>query len=72
MADKKGKSQRLRIFDFQREGPGISKSAADMGTGLKRFFVSFKDNFDKIIYVNIFMGGGVICCISVCCKLEQC
>lgn len=58
MADKKGKSQRLRIFDFQREGPGISKRAADMGTGLKRFFVSFKDNFDKIIYVNIFMVLG--------------
>lgn len=58
MAQKKGKSERLRIFDFQREGPGISKRAADMGTGLKRFFVSFKNNIDKIIYANIFMVLG--------------
>ncbi len=58
MAGNKGKSKRLQIFDFQREGRGVSKREADMGTGLKRFFVSFKNNFDKIIYTNIFMVLG--------------
>ena len=58
MADKKSGSKRLKLVDFQREGPGISKRAADNGTGLKRFFVSFKDNFNKILYANIFMVLG--------------
>ncbi len=54
----KGIGKRLKIFDFQKDGPGISKRAADMGTGLKRFFVSLKNNFGKIISTNIFMVLG--------------
>ena len=58
MADKKSNKRGLKIFDFQREGRGISKRTADMGTGLKRFFVSYKENFNKILYANIFMVLG--------------
>ena len=59
MADKNGKKGFFsRIFDFQKEGPGISKRSADTGTGLKRFFISYKDNFDKILYANILMVLG--------------
>ena len=42
------------LFDFNRDGPGISKNSSDLGTGLKRFFETFKNNFDKIMYCNIF------------------
>lgn len=50
--------KRLRLLDYNRDGKGVSKSKADMGHGIKRFFVSFKDNFTKILYVNIFMVLG--------------
>ncbi len=52
------KSKRLRLLDYNRDGKGVSKSKADLGNGLKRFFISFKDNFTKIMYVNIFMVLG--------------
>jgi hypothetical protein len=52
------KSKRLRIVDFTRDGKGISKSAADMKPGLKRFFVTIKNNFGKLVSVNIFMVLG--------------
>ena len=58
MSDKKSEKRRFKIIDLQREGPGVSKRAADMGTGMKRFFFSFKENFDKILYANIFMVLG--------------
>ncbi len=57
LADKNNKS-RFKLFDLQKEGPGISKRTADMAPGFKRFFISFKDNFDKIMYANIFMVLG--------------
>ena len=57
--DKNGKKGFFaRIFDFQKDGPGISKKSADTGTGLKRFFISYRDNFDKILYANILMVLG--------------
>ncbi len=55
---KNNKNKRLRIWDFTRDGKGVSKSAADMGWGLKRFFVTFKENFNKILYCNIFFVLG--------------
>ena len=58
MAAKKNEKLSFKFVDLQREGPGISKRTADMGTGLKRFFVSYKENFDKILYANIFMVIG--------------
>lgn len=55
--EKKKKSKALRIFDVTRDGKGVSKNA-DMKPGLKRFFRSLKDNFGKIVSVNIFMVLG--------------
>lgn len=56
MKDKKTK--RLRIFDFQRDGRGISKRDADLGPGFKRFFITYKNSFSKLVSVNIFMVLG--------------
>jgi len=54
-----GKKKKFRLFDLTRDGKGISKRSANDGVGgLKRFFISYKDNFDKIVYVNIFMVLG--------------
>lgn len=53
--DKTKKTKKLKIFDFQKDGKGISKSSADLGYGLKKFFVSYKDNFGKLVSVNMFM-----------------
>ncbi len=55
---KKNSSKRLRLFDITRDGKGISKKNADLGTGVKRFFVSYKNNFNKILTVNIIMVLG--------------
>lgn len=54
----KDKKKRFKILDINREGKGISKTnAAQIGT-LKRFFISYKDNFGKITSLNIFMVLG--------------
>ena len=42
------------LFDFNANGPGISKKSSDLGTGLKRFFSTLRNNLDKIVYCNIF------------------
>lgn len=57
MAEKSTK-KRFKLYDLEKEGPGISKRTADMTPGFKRFFISFKDNFDKIMFANIFMVLG--------------
>lgn len=57
MAEQK-KTRRFKLFDFNKDGKGISKKQAETGTGLKRFFISYRNNFGKIIYVNIFMVLG--------------
>lgn len=51
-------NKRLRLFDITRDGKGISKSSSELGWGLKRFFITFKDNFNKIFYCNIFFVLG--------------
>ena len=57
MAEKTPK-KRFRLFNLEKDGPGVSKKKADTGTGLRRFFLSVKDNFDKLLYTNIFMVLG--------------
>lgn len=50
--DKKNK-KKFKLFDITRDGKGISKKSADMTPGLKKFFITFKENFNKIITLNI-------------------
>ena len=52
---KKEKSKRLRIFDITRDGRGISKKENLSPSGLKRFFMTYKNNFGKLISVNMIM-----------------
>ena len=55
---KKDKNKRLRLFDITRDGKGLSKNSNESIGGMKRFFISFKDNFGKITSINIFMVLG--------------
>lgn len=55
---KKEKSKRLRIFDITRDGRGISKKENLSMSGLKRFFMTFKNNFGKLISINMIMVLG--------------
>ncbi len=54
----KKENKRLRLFDITRDGKGLSKNTPDKIGGLKRFFISYKDNFGKITSTNIFMVLG--------------
>ena len=55
------KKKKFRLFDFQREGKGVTKEqAASEGTGLKRFFRLYRDNLGKLFSVNIMMVLGCI------------
>ena len=57
MKEKKAK-RRFRPFGMHLDGKGVSKNNNLSQSGIDRFFVSFKDNFNKILYVNIFMVLG--------------
>ena len=57
MKDNK-KKRKFKPFGMELDGRGISKNKPLSEGGLDRFFVSFKDNFNKILYVNIFMVLG--------------
>ncbi len=50
--------KRFKLFDFQKDGPGISKNNDLEPSSLKRFFRTYKENFGKLIYVNIFFVIG--------------
>jgi len=63
-------SKRLRLFDLTKDGKGISKSTAELPPGFKRFFISFKDNFNKLISVNIFMVLGNFPLFFLICNLS--
>ena len=52
------KKKKFRPFNLQRDGRGISKKEPLSESGLKRFFMTFRNNFGKIFYVNIFMVLG--------------
>ena len=54
----KNKKRRFKLFDLQKEGKGISKNQTELEPGLKRFFVSYKNNFSKLITVNIILVLG--------------
>ncbi len=54
MDNNNNKKRRFKLFDLQREGKGVSKNAAKLEPGLKRFFISYKSNFGKLVSVNIF------------------
>lgn len=49
------KKKKFKLFDIQRDGRGISKKEPISESGMKRFFLTYKNNFTKIVYVNIFM-----------------
>ncbi len=48
------KKKKFKLFDLTRDGRGIAKHREDLTPGLKRFFISYKNNFGKLVYVNIF------------------
>ena len=50
--------KRFKLFDLQREGRGISKKAPLNESGLKRFFITYKENFGKMISANMFFVIG--------------
>lgn len=52
------KKKRFRPFDLQRDGKGISKKEPISESGLKRFFLTYRNSFGKIFYVNILMVLG--------------
>lgn len=52
------KKKKFRLFNLQKEGKGISKNQAQLEPGLKRFFISYKNSFGKLVSVNIFFVLG--------------
>ena len=52
------KKKPFKLFDLTRDGRGIAKHREDTTPGLKRFFLSYKNNFSKLVYVNIFYCVG--------------
>ena len=54
----KDKKKKFKILDINRDGRGLSKTKAAKNGSVKRFFISYKDNFGKITSVNIFMVLG--------------
>ena len=50
--------RKFKLFDLTKEGPGISKRQSLNPSGFKRFFVTYKDNFGKLLYVNMYMVLG--------------
>ena len=51
---KNSKAKGFQFFDLSRDGAGISKKAPLKESGLKRFFITYKDNFGKLVSVNMF------------------
>ena len=56
--DNKNRTKRLRLFNLQRDGKGVSKNAAELPFGLKRFLISYTSSFGKLVSVNIFFVLG--------------
>lgn len=53
MADNKG---RLRLFNSQREGRGVSKKDANLPPNMKKFWLLYKDNFfGRFVSINLMM-----------------
>ncbi len=56
--DKKDKKYKFKFFDITKDGKGLGKKPKMSRSGLKRFFVTYKENIGKIMSVNIFMVLG--------------
>ena len=54
------KNKRFKLLDIARDGKGIGKKPEYSPSGIKRFFISFKDSFWKLLTVNIIMIIGNI------------
>ena len=52
------KKRRFKLFNLQKEGKGVSKNQVQLEPGLKRFFISYKNSFGKLVSVNIFFVLG--------------
>ncbi len=52
------KLKRFKLFNLQKEGKGVSKNAVALPPGFKRFFVTYKNSFGKLVSVNIFFVLG--------------
>ena len=50
--------KKFKFLDITRDGKGLSKTKATANGTLKRFFISYKDNFGKITTANIIMVLG--------------
>ncbi len=48
------KKRRFKLFDFNKDGKGISKNLAKQEPDLKGFFIAYKNHFSKLVSVNIF------------------
>ena len=57
MATDKNK-RRFKLLDPLREGKGVSKNAPELEPGIKKFFVLLKNNFGRLVSVNIFLVLG--------------
>lgn len=58
MDKKNNKTKRFRMINLEKEGKGISKNRAELAPGLKKFFISYFANFNKLVSVNIFIVLG--------------
>ena len=70
MKDNEKKVKRFRLLDLNRDGKGVSKADAKMAPGFKKFFLSYKNNFNKLISVNIFMILGNFPLLFLICNLS--
>ena len=52
------KKRKFRLFNLQKEGKGVSKNQIKLEPGLKRFFITYKNSFSKLVSVNIFFVLG--------------
>ena len=51
--NKNKNNKSLKLFDITRDGKGIGKNEPLNESGLKRFFITYKDNIGKLLSVNI-------------------
>ena len=52
------KKKRFKLIDLERDGRGIGKAEEMSESGLKRFFVTYRDNIGKLVSINMFMVLG--------------
>lgn len=55
---KEQNKKRFKLIDLERDGKGVSKRDSASDGSLRRFFITYKDNAGKLLYLNIFMVLG--------------